>query len=89
MCATLYAMSAPQPNETSQRILIYLVGGERVEGDLHVPRHARLIDMLNYQADSKPFLALTNVEWRKGNRTTRLEFATVNRNHILAAHPVS
>jgi hypothetical protein len=74
-------------SETSERVVVHLVGGASVTGDLHVPRHTRLLDMLNHQADIRPFCALTNAEWREGGTATKLEFVCLNRANIVAVHP--
>ena len=83
----MYAMKANLPNETVQRIVMYVTGGDRIEGDVHVPRHARLIDILNHQADARPFLAVTDVVWRRGKTVQKHEFVSVHRHHIISLHP--
>ena len=75
------------PNETVERIVIYLVGGDRIEGNIHVPRHARLIDILNHQADIRPFVAITSATWFRGKSSKKHDFVSVNRHHIIALHP--
>lgn len=74
-------------SETTERVVVYLTSGARVTGDLHVPRHTRLLDMLNHQADIRPFCALTNVEWSQGGQSERFDFVCLNRNNIAAVHP--
>ncbi len=75
------------PLENTQRIIVYLAGGLRLEGELHVPRHSRMLDLLNHQAEAKPFIALTDVTWTDGELTRKMEFACVQRFQIIAIHP--
>lgn len=76
------------PVESSERILVLLIGNQKIEGNLHVPRHSRLIDILNHQADTRPFIALTQVKWTVDGQETRHEFICVQRSQILAIHPI-
>lgn len=73
--------------EASERVVIYLSGNQTVVGNLHVPRHSRLLDILNHQADIRPFFALTDVEWTTGGNTVKHEFVCINRNLVAAVHP--
>ena len=74
-------------SETTERVVVYLSGGARLTGNLHVPRHTRLLDMLNHQADIRPFVALTDVEWTQGDQTERHDFVCLNRDNVVAVHP--
>ena len=73
--------------QNSERITVFLITGDRVEGTLHVPRHSRLIDILNHQSDLRPFIALTDAQWFHGEERTEHGFVCLNRSGILAVHP--
>lgn len=80
-------METRAPQEASERVVIYLSGNQTVVGNLHVPRHSRLLDILNHQADIRPFFALTDVEWTTAGATVKYDFVCVNRNLVTAVHP--
>lgn len=80
-------MDPRNPQETSERVVVYLADGQKIVGSLHVPRHSRLLDILNHQADIRPFFALTGVEWFQGDAVERHEFVCIHRNLVAAVHP--
>lgn len=80
-------MESRVPAESFERVVVILEGDQRIEGNLHVPRHSRLLDILNHQTDSRPFLALTEAKWTRGGATESHEFVCLNRAQIIAAHP--
>ncbi len=81
-------MQPRSPQETTERVRVFLADGSTVEGNLHVPRHARMLDMLNHQSDQRPFFALTEVVWTRDGSPGNLAFLCLHRAHVLAVHPV-
>ena len=81
-------METTVPIESTERIVVHLLGNQKIEGNLHVPRHSRLIDILNHQADTRPFIALTHVKWTLDGQDTQHEFLCVQRSQILAIYPL-
>jgi hypothetical protein len=73
--------------ESVERVVVYLPNGQSVVGNLHVPRHSRLLDILNHQADIRPFFALTDVEWHAEGGIVRHPFVCLHRNNVIAVHP--
>jgi hypothetical protein len=77
-----------QPHEVNERVLVLLVNNERVEGNIHVPRHSRVLDILNHHAADKPFIALTDVKWHTAGETHAYPFICLHRGHIISLQPL-
>jgi hypothetical protein len=81
-------METKTPLETSERVYVLLPGNQHLEGNIHIPRHSRLIDILNHQADTRPFIALTDVKWTLDGQVTQHEFICLQRSQIVAIYPL-
>lgn len=67
---------------------LVLIDGLQIMGYIHLGPRIRLTDVLNYQAEDKPFLPITNAQLitHKGEKKA-VPFIIINRNNIMSCIP--
>ena len=66
---------------TATELVLRMLDGMEVRGQVHLPRNSRPIDFLNREAE--PFIAVTNAVITINGKTERADFVALNKAHLL------